>query len=64
MTKWSDIRQMAREIRGFVVGNKVEFSEAMDDYCYNMTQAKTDAIEDAYHEMLGNGEFDDVKGIQ
>ena len=64
MTKWSEIKQMAREVRGFVVGNKVEFSEAMDDYCYNMTQAKTDAIEDAYHEMLGNGEFDNIKDVQ
>jgi len=64
VTKWSEIKQMAREVRGFVVGNKVEFSEAMDDYCYNMTQAKTDAIEDAYHEMLGNGEFDNIKDVQ
>jgi hypothetical protein len=62
--KKSDARQMAREIRGFVVGNKADVNEVMGDYLMDMPLEDVYLVEDTYFEMLRGGEFEDITGIQ
>ena len=62
--KKKEARQMAREIRGFVVGNKADVNEVMGDYLVDMPLDDVYLVEDTYFEMLKAGEFKDITGVQ
>lgn len=58
------MKQMVREIAGFMEENKCGLAEVMEEYCSGMSSKKMDKIEDLYYEMKESGELDDIKGVQ
>lgn len=58
------MKQMVREIAGFMKENQAGLDEVLEEYCSGMSSKKMDSIEDLYYEMERSGELEDVKGVQ
>jgi hypothetical protein len=59
--KKSEAKQMAREIRGFVIGKPTYYlHEVLEHYTVGMSQKDKYLVEDTYYEMLKAGEFADI----